>query len=99
MLPTFSSYECNRHIISILLQNLAIKDSESYQVVRTLFFKTYEKFVEDILNILISNAVTKFVPPMSEWIFAVPLIHFMKKCVPFDHVQGLTWELVNNLTR
>ena len=96
MLYNFSSSETNRDIMSILLQNLAIKDGSAYQIVSSSLFITYEKSVGDILNMLISNAVNKYIPPITAWIFTVPLVHFlMKKCVPFDHLQRISWDLID----
>ena len=88
LLNKFSSVKQNRFNIVKLLQNLAVKDQPSYQLISTNFLSHYHKSVEDILKILIGNAV-KFSPPIIEWIFAVPLLHFVhKKCRPFEQLEG-----------
>lgn len=94
---SFSSNEKNRHIVSTFLRKLAIKDDSSYKVLSTILSTNCEKSFNEILEFLISNAINKFNPPITEWIFAVPLIHFMmKKCNPFDPFQRLSWDLVDN---
>ena len=91
MLDGFSTNKSNRATISYLLRYLAIKDD---QVVKANFFIHYHVSFEKILNMLIPNAALKFNPPIIEWIFAVPLLHLtVKKCKPFDQLEGLSWEL------
>lgn len=88
LLNKFSCVKQNRFNIVKLLQNLAVKDQPSYQLISTNFLSHYHKSVEDVLKILIGNAV-KFSPPIIEWIFAVPLLHFVqKKCRPFEQLEG-----------
>ena len=93
MLADFSSTLNNRATLSSLLYNLAIKDDASYQIINTDIFMHYQKSIGEILDKLISNAVFKFNPSIKEWIFAVPLLHFlMKKCVPFEQLEGISWD-------
>ena len=92
LLNKFSSNKLNRYNISHLLQNLAVKDQSSYQLIVANFLNHYLKSIEEILDKLIGNAV-KFNPPIIEWIFAVPLLHFvLNKCTPFEQLEGTSWE-------
>ena len=87
----------NRVLIQHLLRKLAIKDDKSCQVVNTKLFATYETALEKTLNTFITNAVSKFVPPITEWIFAVPLLHFMKrKCAPFEQLDMTSWDSMDD---
>jgi len=90
-LRRFSLSEANYPILKSLFRNLAIKDNLSYQSISTLI-TNYQKSIMEILDILTIN-VTKFKPPITEWIFAVPLLHFaMKKCKPFGHLEKMSWD-------
>lgn len=92
MLASFSSNKSNRSVISHLFLYLAIKDESSCQIIGADFFIHYQNSFKDTLDMLIGNAV-KFKPPITEWIFAVPLLHFMmKKCKPYEPLRGLSWE-------
>ena len=92
MLVRFSSSRTHRYTISSLLQNLAIKDEVSCQIVSADFVIHYAKSIEEILEALIGSAI-KFNPPITEWIFAVPLLHFvMKNCKPYAHLEGISWD-------
>ena len=93
MLSKFSSDITNRFTISFLLQNLIVKDDSTFRIISTEFFVHYQTSILELLDILIVNAVGKFQPPIGEWIYAVPLLHFvMKKCKPFEQLQGTTWD-------
>lgn len=93
MLANFSSNTNNRFTIRSLLRNLAIKDDTSYQIINTDIFMHYQKSIGEVLDKLISSAVFTFSPPIEEWIFTVPLLHFtMKKCKPLEPLTGLSWD-------
>ena len=92
MLDRFSSSEACCDTISSLLQNLAIKDESSCQIVSADFVILYAQSIGEILDTLIGNAI-KFSPPITEWIFAVPLLHFvMKNCKPYEQLEGISWD-------
>ena len=92
MLDRFSSNKTHWYTITSLLRNLAIKDASSCQIVSADFVIHYAKCIGEILDTLISNAI-KFNPPITEWIFAVPLLHFvMKNCQPYEHLKGISWD-------
>lgn len=94
---SFTSDGNNRDLIKLLLRKLAIKNFASYQRVNAKLLITYQTALEEILTSLITNAVSKFVPPITDWIFAVPLLHFMKeKCVPFDHLEMPSWDSMDD---
>lgn len=88
MLSAFCVNKANHTTIGTLLQNLAIKDK---QFISSNLLIHYQKPIGEILNILIGK-VTYFSPSMTEWIFAVPLLHFVtRKCVPFQQLQKMKW--------
>ena len=90
MLNRFS--QANHSAISYLLKNLAVKDESSLQIISTGFFVHYQKSIQRVLEALISNSV-KFKQPVIEWMFAIPLLHFVvKKCKPYEQLEGMTWD-------
>ena len=92
MLDKFSSSKLNHYNLRNLLQNLAVRDESTYQLISTKFLDHYHKSVKEMLDKLIGNAV-KFKPPIAEWIFAVPLLHFvLKKCKPFEQLEGTSMD-------
>ena len=92
MLHRFSSNAANRTVLSSLFRNLAIKDNLSCQVVSSNFMISYQKSISEVLDILIGNAV-KLTPSLTEWIFSVPLFHFVNKnCVPNEQPEEITWD-------
>lgn len=92
ILANFSSDKANHFYLSFLLQNLVVKDESSFNIISAKFFVHYQTSILELLDILISNAV-KFKPTIPDWIYAVPLLHFvMKKCKPWDQLQGTTWD-------
>ena len=92
MLHRFSSNATNRAVLSSLFRNLAIKDDLSCQVVSSNFVISYQKSISEVLDMLIGNAVN-LTPPITEWIFSVPLLHFvMKNCAPNEQAEEITWD-------
>ena len=92
MLTRFSSSKAHWSILCSFLRNLAIQDEPSCQILSADFVIHYAKSIGDILNKLIGNAI-KFSPPITEWIFAVPLLHFvMKNCKPYEQLEGISWD-------
>ena len=90
MLADFSSDKTNHSTMQSLLKNLAIKDKSSCQILSADFVIHYTNLIVKILDTLIGNAI-KFSPPITEWIFAVPLLHFvMKECEPYRQLKGVS---------
>ena len=76
--------------------NLAVKDECSFKIICSDFFVNYEVSIGVIMDTLITNAV-KCSPPIAEWIFAVPMLHFMtKKCKPYEQLRGLSWNYADS---
>lgn len=93
MLHRFSSNEDNRFIVKNMLKNLAITNYMSYQIVITTLPISYRPTIKAVLDQVIINAVNKFSPPLTEWIFAVPLVHFVtEKCKPNQRLEGIGWD-------
>lgn len=94
MLDHFS--QTNHPAIKCFLKNLGVNDGSCLS---TEFFVHYQKSIAEVLRILISNSV-KLKPPTAEWIFAVPLLHFMmNKCKPYEQLKGMTWDHDNSARR
>lgn len=92
MLTSFSSSKTQWSTLCSLLRNLAIEDESSCQILSADFVIHYAKSIGEILEILIGNAV-KLNPPITEWIFAVPLLHFVTKyCKPYEQLEGISWD-------
>ena len=92
LLGKFSADGSNRNFIVTLFRSLTI-DHSSYQEACNKLFIYYQKSVLDILHIMIGNAITKFKQPITEWIFAVPLIHLLsEQCKPFEALHSISWD-------
>ena len=90
LLDRFSADIGNCDLIISLLRNLVI-DHSTYQACNRLFNHDKESVLE-ILDIVILNA-TKFTPPVTEWIFAVPLMHLLsEQYQPFRDLQSISWD-------
>ena len=97
LLNEFSSDISNRDFIVTLLQNLTINHSSYGEACNKLLFY-YKDSVLQILDIVIENAI-RFTPLITEWIFAVPLIHLLsEKCKPFEVLPAIHWD-VNKASR
>ena len=92
MLTRFSSSKAYFHTQCSLLRNLAIQDESSCQVLSADFVIHYAKSIGELVEMLIGNAI-KSNPPITEWIFAVPLLHFvMKNCKPYEQLERISWD-------
>ena len=92
MLTRFTSSRTYWYTTSSLLRNLAIQDESSCQILSADFVIHYAKSIGIILDTLIGSAVRSN-PPITEWIFAVPLLHFvMKNCRPNEQLEGISWD-------
>ena len=89
--------QTNHSPLSCLLKNLAVKDESSLKIISNDFFVHYQKSVTSMLELLISNSA-KFKQPVAEWVFAVPLLHFMiKKCSKaYEQLEGMSWDHDNS---
>ena len=75
MLNDFCSKSEHTELVTILLRNLAV-DSSSVLKSEVLKFKVYDKLsLQSLLNFI--NKAIKFHPFLTEWIFAIPLVHFL----------------------
>ena len=90
LLDRFSADISNRDLIITLIRNLAIDDSTYREACNRLCIHDKESVLQ-ILDIMIVNT-TKFEPPITEWIFAVPLMHLLsEQCEPFEVLQSISW--------
>ena len=73
--------------IGILLRNLAIKSSSVLKTVVNNFQKNYgQLFLQSVLKFI--NDIVTFHPSLTEWIFAIPIIHLlMGKCNSLNSVE------------
>ena len=92
LLDKFSADSRNRDFIVTLFRSLTI-DHSSYQKACDKILNHYQKYVLQILDIMIGNAITKFEQPIAEWIFAVPLIHFLSnQSEPCGVLHSIPWD-------
>lgn len=97
MLNKFCSDQKNDSVLSDLLRGLTIKDEQN---ISSEFFAHYQHSLIDILKMIIDNMNNKFNTPLTEWIFVIPLYHFLiKKCEPFAQLQWIEWDYNDNLAR
>jgi len=90
LLSDFCSDQSNSAMIQKLLRNLVV-DKLSYEAVYDKMLTTYPKPIEKILHLLLKTA-NNYYPPMIEWTFAVPLLHFLtKQCNPHEELQTINW--------
>jgi len=80
-----SDYYKEKHLLKILLQNLAVDKSYS-DINNQKFLCHFEASVGEIVTMLISRS------HVSEWIFAVPLLHLItKQCEPYATLKSIDW--------
>ena len=92
MISKFVSGKNISSILGVLLKSLAVKDESTCQVISCDFVVHYTKSIVEILGKLISGAI-KCIPPITEWIFAVPLLHFVQgNCKPYAQLEGISWD-------
>ena len=92
MITKFLSGKNISSILGVFLKSLAIKDKSTCQVISNNFVVHYTKSIEEIIGKLITSA-SKYNPPITEWIFAVPLLHFVKEnCKPYVQLEGISWD-------
>lgn len=65
------------HCLCVLLRSLCF-DELSFKAVNSEILSHYKKDVANLLWYVI-NAVTKLDSPLQEWIFAVPLFHYVSE--------------------
>ena len=91
LLDKFSANSGNHGLIITLLRNLAINGSSYQEACYKVFIHDKESVLQ-ALDIMIVN-VTKLTPPVTEWIFAVPLMHLLSElCQPFGVLQSISWD-------
>ena len=62
----------------ILLQNLAINSSSSFQNEVKIFWKAYgQSFLQTLLNFI--NEIINSHSLVTEWIFAIPIVHILSE--------------------
>lgn len=67
---------CKLQETGILLQNLAVSSSSVLETEVKVFQLTYGKwFLESIVKYI--NVIINFQPSLTEWIFAVPIVHYL----------------------
>jgi len=87
ILEMFCSDYYRKYLLKILLQNLAVDKSYS-EMSNQSFLCHYEESIGEILKMLISKS------HVSEWIFAVPLLHLItKQCEPNTTLKSIDWNL------
>ena len=87
LLTRFCSDKSNQYWLRNLLGHLVI-DESYFQEGNQKFLLNYKKSVVDILTI----AIDKCSPHISEWIFAVPLMHFItEQCQPYEELESIIW--------
>ena len=85
ILEKFCSDYKNKSLLRFLLRKLAVDESYSEMSNQT-FLCHYEKSIGEILKMLVYKS------HVSEWIFAVPLLHLVtKQCEPYARLKGIDW--------
>lgn len=76
MLHDFCRKSEHTNLISILLRNLAIDSSSVLETKVKSFHTSYgQLFLQSLLNFI--NDIINFHPSLTEWIFAIPIIHLL----------------------
>ena len=76
MLRDFCRKSEHANLISILLRNLAIDSSSVLETKVNSFHINYgQLFLQSLLNFI--NDIINFHPSLTEWIFAIPIIHLL----------------------
>ena len=87
MLHNFCRNSEHATSIGILLKNLAINSSSMLETVVNSFRRNHgQLFLQSILKFI--NDIITFHPSLTEWIFAIPIIHLlMGKCNSLNSVE------------
>ena len=87
MLRDFCRKPEHATLISILLRNLAVDSTSVLETVVNSFHTNYGKvFLQSLLNFI--NDIINFHPSLTEWIFAIPIIHLpMRKHNSLNSVE------------
>lgn len=76
MLRDFCSKAKHAELLSSLLQNLAVDSSSALETCINIFGNAYEQlFLQSLLNFI--NKTINCHPSLTEWIFAIPFVHFL----------------------
>jgi len=85
LLKKFCSNNYNHYFLGVLSRHLVIDESYSQQANQS-FLTNYEKAIADILTIIIKECS----PHILEWIFVVPLMHFItKQSRPYEILESI----------
>ena len=76
-----------------LLHMIIVDDSLFENSVRPLWIHYTNALPNSILTII--KGAINFPSALAEWIFAIPLVHFLEEqCKPFDKLHSIEWEYI-----
>ena len=92
-LVDFCNNQENTRLVSPLLHCLTVDKLLFENSVRPLW-NSFDKLLPYSILTVVKGAVN-FNPPLPEWIFAIPLVHFLTKlCEPFEILHSIEWDHV-----
>ena len=90
-LVEFCNNKENAYPMRCLLNKMIIDDSLFENSVKPLW-NCYANILPNSILTIIKGAIS-FSSPLTEWIFAIPLVHLLKEhCKPFDVLHSIEWE-------
>ena len=91
MLTDFCANSNNVVHMSDILRNMGVDQLKYEATVKVLWNKYRDVLVESV-SFLITCAI-KHKPPITEWIFAIPVLFFLKrKCTPPEPLKIIGWD-------
>jgi len=76
----------NRPFMTVLLKSLVL-DKSSYDSNKILFSE-FGSAIEKLFQAVIQSAI-----PLSEYVYAVPIVHLVtEQCNPFETLQSTSWD-------
>jgi len=91
MLTDFCASSSNAVYLSDMLRNMGV-DKLKYEATVKLLWDKYADVLVDSVSFPINGAI-KHKPPITEWIFAIPLLYFLKrKCTPPEPLKTIEWD-------
>jgi len=92
MLGDFCYNSENAIYMSFMLRNMGV-DTSTFQHTVNLMWDKYKEWLFNSISFLINCAI-KCRPLLTEWIFAIPILYFLKrKCIPPKPLIEIHWDI------
>jgi len=91
MLTDFCTNCDNAVYLIDMLRSMGV-DKLKYEATVKYLWDKYANVLVDSVSFLINGAI-KQKPPITEWIFAIPVLYYLKrKCIPPEPLKTIEWD-------